>query len=312
MRKRFALVYNARAGVARPKLLDGILKILKSSGTEVFQLPTRSADEARERVGALAGSGSADAVIAAGGDGTFRAVAIGAAGTALPVGYIPLGTGNVLAYEIGLEKRAAAVAQTLLHGVALPVQGGLVNGVPFFLMVGAGFDASIVAGLNYRTKRALGRAAYTVPVLRTVARPVRNFDVAVDGVQYRASWVIATRASHYGGSFTLTRETQLGRDPMLAILVEGQSRSALLSAAMALGLGRLGSISDPIKGVRVVPARRLQIGIHDGAPVQVDGDDAGISPAEVVADGPTVQLIVPERYVAGLTNCHANHVHLEL
>ena len=107
MRKTFALVFNNRAGVARPKLLDGVLASLKAAGADVFPgRRTLSAEEASARVAELALSGGADAVIAAGGDGTFRAVAIGAAGSQLPVGFIPLGTGNVLAYEIGVRKRA--------------------------------------------------------------------------------------------------------------------------------------------------------------------------------------------------------------
>ena len=117
------------------------------------------------------------------------------------------------------------------------MQGGLVNGVPFFLMVGAGYDARIVNGLNYKTKRLLARAAYTVPVLKTIAHGAEQFDVDVDGRSFTASWVIVTRASHYGGSFTLTRATQMGADGMIAIIVEAKSRTALLAASTALGAG---------------------------------------------------------------------------
>ena len=91
MRKTFGLVFNARAGVARPKLLDGVLAYLKAAGATVFAVPARGAEEASARVSELAESNGADAVIAAGGDGTFRAVATGAAGSALLSCSIPLG-----------------------------------------------------------------------------------------------------------------------------------------------------------------------------------------------------------------------------
>jgi diacylglycerol kinase (ATP) len=307
-RKSFALVYNARAGVARPKLLDGVLAALKSADATVFVLPARSAKEASARVAELAAGGGADAVIAAGGDGTFRAVATGAANTSLAIGYIPLGTGNVLAYELGLRKRAQDVAQNLLENPVIPIQGGLVNGVPFFLMVGAGFDARIVNGLNYKTKRWFARAAYTVPVTKTLLRGPESFDVDVDGRAFSASWVIVTRASHYGGAFTLTRDTQLGRPEMIAILFDATSRYQLLKAAAGLGLGLHVRPETRSAGVTVIPAARVQIGRRIVMPVQVDGDEAGVSPVEVVASGPTVQLIVPPAYVADLTNRHTNHV----
>lgn len=308
MRTSFAMIYNARAGVARPKLLDGVIAQLKAAGATVFQVPARSAEEAAQRVSDLAQSNGADAVIAAGGDGTFRAVATGAAGSQLPVGFVPLGTGNVLAYELGLKKNAQALAQGLLGNPVAAVQGGLVNGQPFFLMAGAGFDARIVGHLNYRTKRIMARAAYTVPVLKTLAHGAELFDVDVDGRRFHASWIIVTRASRYGGSFMVTRETQLGADPMIAIIVEGASRSALLRASSALAMGRLVHPSTRPRDINVLPARRVVIGRNTHVPLQVDGDDASSTPAEVVADGPVVRIIVPPSYLVDLSKCHTNRL----
>ena len=308
MRKSFALVFNDRAGVARPRLLDGVLSGLRAGGAEIFQVPTRSAEEATERVAALAAGRGADAVIAAGGDGTFRAVATGASGYQLPIGFVPLGTGNVLAYEIGIRKRAADLARGLLANPVIPVQGGLVNGAPFFLMVGAGFDADIVHGLNYRTKRLLGRAAYSGPVTKTLLRGPAAFDVDVDGRTFEASWVIVSRASHYGGSFVLTRDAQLGGNRMVAVIIEGRTRASLLAASTALALGRLAKPETRPRGVTVIPATRVIIGQRVAIQIEIDGDEGGMSPVEVVSSGPTVQLIVPPAYVADVMNRHTNHV----
>lgn len=308
MRKTFALVFNARAGVARPRLLDGVLAHLKGADANVFQVAARSSEEAAQRIREIAAANSADAVIAAGGDGTFRAVATGAANTELPIGFLPLGTGNVLAYEIGLKKNADAIAAYLLDDPVVAVRASLINGAPFFLMAGAGYDARIVQGLDYKTKRMLGRAAYTAPVLRTIAHGAERFDVVVDGKLYGASWVIVTRASRYGGSFVLTRDTCLGVDQMLAILIDAPSRASLLRASLDLGLGRLTGAATRPGFVTVVPANRVLIGRQLQAPLQVDGDDAAVSPAEIVAEGPVVQLIVPPAYAAGLSKRHTNHL----
>jgi hypothetical protein len=54
--------------------------------------------------------------------------------------------------------------------------------------------------------------------------------------------------------------------------------------------------------------KRALIGRQSTVPLEVDGDAAGLSPAEVRADGPYVRLIVPDAYVADLTNRHSNRV----
>ncbi len=239
MRSRFALVFNATAGVALPRLLDGVLATLRAEGAEVFQLPARSAIEAADRVAELAEQNVCDAVIAAGGDGTFRAVATGAAGTALPVGVIPLGTGNVLANEIGLRRRAREIAAVLLSGEEVEVRGGLVNGAPFFLMLGAGFDARVIAKLNYRSKRTLGRGAYVYPVLRTLAEGPRRFDVDLDGRSFDASWAILSFASRYASVFELAPDAGVGRDRLMAVVMEAGTRIGTAANLVSLAFGWL-------------------------------------------------------------------------
>ncbi len=308
MRRRFALVFNSTAGTALPRLLDGVLKRLREEGAEVFQLPARSAAEASERVQALISRAGCDVVIAAGGDGTFRAVATGAAGSGVPVGLIPLGTGNVLAWEIGLERRPGTVAQVLLSGPEIAERGGVINGAPFFLMTGAGFDARIVSRLNYRAKRMFGRGAYTYPVIKTLFEGPRLFDVEIDGRRFEASWVILSFARRYGGAFVLTEGTGFGRDTLVAVVIEARSRFAITSSVVSLALGWLAKPGDRPAAVHVLPVKRAHIGRLTTAPIEVDGDAAGISPVEISADGPAVRLIVPDAYVADLTNRHANRL----
>ncbi len=308
MRRNFALVFNQSAGAGRPRKLDRVVAHLEKQGARVTALQTSSAEDASQKVAATAGSGGFDAVIAAGGDGTIRAVAAGAAGTSLPVGIVPLGTGNVMRHEIGLSSRASVIAQTLLEGPEIPVRGSLVNGAPFFLMVGAGFDGRIVALLNQKSKRIFGRLAYAAPVLKTLGAGVYDLNVEVDGVHFNASWVIVTNAAHYGGSFLLTRDTQLGAGQLVAVIVTGTTRRDLMAASVALGLGRLADAKTRPQGVLSIPCSCVGISSAFTVPVEVDGDEAGTTPVEITSAGPVVRLIVPPAYVADLTNRHTNHL----
>lgn len=308
MRRRFALVHNQTAGLVLPFMLSGVLEELKAKGAEVVALLTRNAQEATEQVRLIALGQTCDAVIAAGGDGTFRAVAAGAAGSNLPVGFVPLGTGNVLKFELGLARDARGLVQTLLEGPDFPARGGLVNGAPFFLMVGAGFDGRIVAALNQNTKRVAGRAAYTAPVLKTLAQGAQTFDVAIDGQDFEASWVIVTNVSRYGGSFKLAAGTKLGADGLMAYVFDAKSRFRLMQVTIALGLGRLARAETRPAFVTAREAHKVTIGRRVATEIEIDGDASGASPVEVTAEGPRVRVIAPAAYVAALTNCHTNHV----
>lgn len=309
MRRRFALVYNPAAGAANARFLARAAALLQASGATVTPLNASSAGDATAAVAAIAKASEFDAVIAAGGDGTIRAVAAGAAGTALPVGIVPLGTGNVMKYELGLGRTPRAIADTLLNGAILEAPTARANGELFLLMAGAGFDGGIVANLNQRFKRRLGRLAYAGPLVSALVKPPRIFDVEVDGVSHEVSWAIVSNASHYGGSFVLTRETAIGRDGLVAILVKGSSRADVFKAALALGLGRLCDPETRPKDIEAVRASRVVMGAAMSVPLEIDGDDAGRTPVTITSGGPVVRLIVPRTHVADPTDRHTNHVH---
>ena len=161
------------------------------------------------------------------------------------------------------------------------------------MMAGAGFDGGIVANLNQNAKRRLGRLAYAGPLVSALLRPPRIFDVEVDGVAFEASWAIVSNARHYGGSFVLTRETALCSEGLAAILVIGASRADVFKAALALGLGRLADPASRPKGVVVLPASHVVMGASIPVPLEIDGDEAGMTPVTVTSGGPVVRFIVP-------------------
>lgn len=308
MRRRFAIVHNARAGKARPHLLNQVISALQQPGAEVSVFSAGTAAEATAHVRVLVASQAADAIVAAGGDGTVRSVAAALAGTNVPAGVIPLGTGNVIKYELGLPSDPAAIARLLRAGPTLKVRTGLVNDQIFLLMVGAGFDGRIVATLDDKAKRRFGRLAYAGPISRGLIAKPQVFDVLADGTRYQATWVVVTNAAHYGGSFALTDQTQIGANQLIAVIFTGAGRAALLANSLALGLGRLAHAKTRPRGVIAIPVERVSISGVATVCVEIDGDEAGMTPIEISSNGPAINLIVPDAYVADVTKRHTNRV----
>ena len=142
----------------------------------------------------------ASVVIAAGGDGTVRAVAEGLLGTGTPLGIIPSGSGNLLARNLAIPLNEPAEALLVaLTGRTRAIDVGwarfhLSEGVPlskrqrrlptarqdpehlFLVIAGVGFDADMVAGADEDLKAKIGWLAYFT------AAAGRLFDRRMDAV----------------------------------------------------------------------------------------------------------------------------------
>lgn len=94
-------------------------------------------------------------VVAIGGDGTMNEVATALVGTSTTFGLIPCGSGNGLGRHVGIRRPDRDAFQTLLHGRAMPIDTGLVNGFAFFNAMGLGFEADIAVRFSRQTNRGL-------------------------------------------------------------------------------------------------------------------------------------------------------------
>src|SRR6478736_8771452 len=109
----------------------------------------------------------ADLVIAAGGDGTVRCVAEVLAGGDIPMGLLPLGTGNLLARNLGMDVTDfdGAMAGALTGAerkidVVRAKQSDPDQDQIFLVMAGLGYDATIMGDTNEDLKDKVGWLAY--------------------------------------------------------------------------------------------------------------------------------------------------------
>lgn len=120
----------------------------------------------------------ASTVVAYGGDGTVRSVAAQLAGSGVPLGLLPAGTGNLLARNLGIPLTDRDAAADVAFGgreraidvgrVEIDVSGE--DSPPrretFLVMAGLGFDAEVMASVHPQLKARVGWWAYVVAGLR--------------------------------------------------------------------------------------------------------------------------------------------------
>lgn len=284
MPRRVLIIVNPDAGrmAAKRRHLGRVVAALCRRGSTVEIREAPRAGDAENL--ARNAEPEFDVIVAAGGDGTIAAVVNGVAAAPRPIAILPLGTANVLAAEIGLPRRAAALAEVIAEAPAVPVWPGRIDGRLFLTSAGAGFDADVVAAVDRGLKRRGGKIAFVWAALSCLMHYRRRpLAVVADGIQHRVGGAIATIGPLYAGRFVIAPEARLGEPALHLVLLQQRSRGEVLRHYLAMLMGRL----SRAHGVTVIPAREITITGEGGAPVQADGDIAARLPvALTVAERP--------------------------
>ena len=139
-----------------------------------------------------------DVVLAIGGDGTIRAVCEELAGTGIPVGIVPAGTGNLLARNLNIPLYLRSAVDVGLNGQDRAIDMATVSGdnmedTNFLVMAGMGFDAAIMEGVNDSFKAKVGWLAYVWSGLKSLMFPAIRVEISVDGgpfTRHRARTIV--------------------------------------------------------------------------------------------------------------------------
>lgn len=232
-----------------------------------------------------AASSGADLVVAAGGDGTVRGCAEALAGTGVPLGIIPLGTGNLLARTLGIPGHPRAALHVALGSAGASqdrtIDLAIADGTPFTAMTGMGLDAAVVSAT--RLKHHLGWLAYAMAGAVHLALPPVAFTIRMDDaapVEREARSVVVGNSGLLPGGFTLLPEARID-DGLLDV--------GVLAPHGPFGWPRVATrvlthSHHQDRHLERFQARKVQITAHSALPRELDG--------EVVAHGKTLTVTV--------------------
>lgn len=253
------------------------------------------------RAAGAAGHLAADApddtnsVLVVGGDGTVREVVDGlmAAGRKMPVAILPTGTENLVAKELGMSARPAAVAGTLLRGRPLVCDVGVVNGRHFLMVTGVGFDAEVVHRVTRERDGHITHWTYFWPVWRTFwAHRFPELVVQADGqpVFEGPAMVFIGVTSRYSVGFRICRQARWNDGMLDLCIYPCRSRPKLVLHALQTVRG----CHDRWEGTIYRKCRQIRIDGGRDVPLEIDGDPAGHLPAEYdILPSATVFLTPP-------------------
>lgn len=248
------------------------------------------------RIAKDAASNGCDKIIVAGGDGTVNEVINGIGDSCITLGIVPLGTGNVLAYELGIKPEDIDHALSIIAGSNVrEFDLGLAGNTRFLLMAGFGFDAEVVRSVPSRSKGIFGRMAYAPMLIRESVRyRPSEFCLTLDGETSLITCaynVIVCNCSSYAPNLHIAPDIRPD-DAMLDLLIF-ENRPAMklrflgwLSASMVTKWA-----ADPC----AIHHRVKQVRIESKPTVkmQVDGDMRGKSGIDIKILPKALRLITP-------------------
>jgi diacylglycerol kinase (ATP) len=252
-----------------------------------------------------------DAIIVCGGDGTVFDVIQGMAGSSVPLGIIPFGTGNILAQNLKIPKDPAAAARWLLRSKRRSVPLGKVTCCHaqstqswFFAMsAGMGLHAALMTAARGLDKRAKGKVAYFAAGIRLLfEHPVQPFAIEVtttEGrvISRRVCEALAVRVAELN---SWRPGGDLDRNYLRLATLEGDSMGRVARAVAQALLGPGGaqhgmraqdSIVHYENCARVVCRPIADFEYSKPIEVQADGEVLGSTHAVIEMSGVDIQLL---------------------
>ena len=220
-----------------------------------------------------------DLVLGAGGDGTIRVVCSALAGTGIPFGLIPAGTGNLLAKNLGIPLDEAAALNVAFDGLDKPIDLVKVTfddqaSDHFAVMAGIGLDAVIMQGTNPDLKKAVGSAAYFLSAAQNAKHPALNTTIEVDDgapMKRRAHLIVIGNVGYLQANIQLIPDAKAD-DGLLDVVIaspRGIRDWVRLTTRVLIRQRRLDDQLDRLTG------QRVKITVDRPDQYQMDGDTVG-------------------------------------
>ena len=242
----------------------------------------------------------ADVIMAAGGDGTVRAVAESLRGTGVPLALLPSGTGNVLARNLGFTlNNLAHSVETAFSGSQRAIDLGMVEAEredgsrtrhTFLAMAGIGLDAQMAANTNAVLKARAGWIAYVDPIAKALRdRNSVKIRYSVDGGAVHSATVNTVIVGNCGllpGNVLLLPDAQIddGVLDIVAFRPQGFFGWAQISVKLFWENGvlrrstvgrRMISLSREIRALRYLRGSEFTVRLERPEDFELDGDPYG-------------------------------------
>lgn len=285
--KHIVVAINPQASFGKRRSVGpAVVHTLRSVGYDVTSLTEPDLDQLRDSLTSALAT-NPDALVVVGGDGMVNLGVNLVAGTGIPLGIVPSGTGNDMSRGLGIPVgNTEAAIEALVAALAVPprtIDAGFVTRSDgstswFGGVFSAGFDAIVNERANLM-RWPRGKQRYNLALLRELVmlRPI-HYRLEVDGEVRETDAVLVAVANNtsFGGGMLVTPDAKLDDGLLDVFIVQPMSRTAFLRIFPRVFKGT--HVTD--SRVSITRARSIRIEV-DGVVAYADGERVSTMPATV-------------------------------
>ncbi len=294
--RKVALLVNPTSGRGRGgKNAPIAARRLRERGLRVTEITGGSAEESLALASAAVREG-ADALVAVGGDGTVHLAVQAVAGTDVPLGIIPVGTGNDNARTLGIPlKDVAKAADVIAAGRTRGIDLGHVTTEDgqsrYFLgVMSIGFDSQCNERAN-KMKWPHGQARYITSIVAelSVFKPL-PFTMTLDGqlIETTGMLVAVGNGTSYGGGMRVCPDAKVDDGLLDVTVLEAVSKLTFIRAFPGVFKGT--HTKEPYVKQHLIKSAAIN------APHQIvyaDGERIGPAPATIEVRPQALHVLAP-------------------
>lgn len=289
-----SFIVNPGSGKSSSKTtVRTFIDYLVEKGFDVRTTLTTSLQHARELAHKAAVEYDCRMVVVSGGDGTIREVAHALEGSDKTLMFVPSGTENLLANEMGYDEKPSTLIKTFESGEIRPLDLGVANGRCFTSIASFGFDGDVVKRVYEKRDGNINHMDYFWPLWRTFwAYTFPDITVDIDGerVHDGPGMVFVGNISRYAMGLQILRRADFGDGLLDVCIYKTASQIHLLKHAV------LTLLKNHVDAKDVIYQQGKIIKIT-GAPSvvnsEIDGDPGPTLPVEIKLIPQAVKVLVP-------------------
>ena len=312
------LLYNPLSGnrqAKRRNQIDAVVEVLRNAQIDAVCIATRSSADATEQARQAVAAGY-DTVFACGGDGTVNDALQALVGTHTSLGVIPMGTGNVLAHDLGIPLQPTRALGAALSGQPRRIAVGKIEyqdptGKPaeryFSVVAGIGVDAHLFRHFDPQAKQRFGMASYyTKATWLWLTQKMVDFSVEfIDDGGNKFSYsdvtqMLAVRVRKFGSVMRkLAPETSLNRNDLGLVLFRTKRRLLYLRYVVRCILNTKWEIPE----IENTHAQQIICPAPGSSKVfvEADGELLGTLPAKISIVTDAITLLTPSDGATGVS-----------